>query len=347
LKVLLISTAIFPVPPVRYGGIEGLLLDYVEELANLGVEVVVAAPKGSRLPKNVKLIETVDLAVHRGFTEPETVAYYNYAHRLKDFDVIHDFSHSHYAPIRDPSLKCINMCWFDPLWALTEGKTFPMPNYNIIALSQDQAANYLMAYKHRAIYQPTICVNPQRYAYSQDKSERFLFVGKMSWHKGALEAIKFCRELGVPLNVVGAKGLPNEPDTYQNEVLWNCDDKQIVWYGNCSDEVKINLMQHAKALLYPVQYPEAHSMKAAEAMMCGCPVITLDKGAMREVVDNDVTGYVAKDDQEFKEAMKKIDQLNPRLVHEKALERYGRSKIVKNWIPLYEAVSRGVRWGKF
>lgn len=344
MKVLLISTAIFSVPPIRYGGIEGLILDFCEELAKLSVKVAVAAPKGSILPKNVELIKTVDLDVHRGFAEPEIVAYYNYVHRLKDFDVIHDFSHIHYTPTRDPSLKCVSMCWFDPLWAMSEGKTFPMPNYNVVALSQDQAANYLMAYKHRAIYQPTICVNPERYAYSSDKAERFLFVGKMSWHKGALEAIKFCKELNVPLDVVGAKGLPNESDIYQNQVINQCDDKQIMWYGNCSDEVKIELMQHAKALLYPVQYPEAHSMKAAEAMMCGCPVITLDKGAMREVVDNGVTGYVAKDDQEFKEAIKKIDQLNPSLVHEKALDRYARSKIVKGWLPMYEAVSKGVRW---
>ena len=51
----------------------------------------------------------------------------------------------------------------------------------------------------------------------------------------------------------------------------------------------------ARALLYPMQAGEPFGLVLAEAMACGTPVAALDRGAVREVVDDGVTGFVFDD----------------------------------------------------
>ena len=51
----------------------------------------------------------------------------------------------------------------------------------------------------------------------------------------------------------------------------------------------------ARALLYPIQAREPFGLVLAEAMACGTPVAALDRGAVREVVDDGVTGMVFDD----------------------------------------------------
>lgn len=342
MKVLLVSTAVLNVPPgERYGGVEALVADYAEELACQGVEVFLAAPKGSKPPEGVELIETV--SSRRGFQEEEA-AYYNYCDRIAEFDCIHDFSHQKAVAFHaSRSLPALYVAWFEPVWFTEQrgGTPHPMPPYNVVCLSRYQARRFKQVYGYNALYHPTICKNPEKYKYSSDKSDRFLFVGKMSWHKGCLEAIRFCKDLNVPLDIVGGKGV-GDPPYYQDQVIDQCDGKQICFYPNVTDDVKIKLMQHARAVLYPVQFTESHNMVLVESMMCGTPVITYDKGAMTEVVGDG--GYCARDDEQFKNYMKIVHGLNPKEIHKVAMARYARAKIVADYVKLYERVVEGARW---
>jgi glycosyltransferase involved in cell wall biosynthesis len=301
--------------------------------------VGVAAPIGSQLPKGVKLIETTNPRYQGGF-ETEILAYYNYSAFLRDYEVVHDFSHQHVAAMRDNTLKAINVFWHDPYIA-----KYPEPSYNCVAISDWQAKRFNEVYKQGVMYIETICADPEKYKLGKERGDFYLYVGKMSHEKGCLEAIKICRDLGVKLAVVGGKGIPSDPDDYMNMVIDNCDDKQIVWYGNCSDQVKIHLMQTAKALIYPVMYEEAHSHKMVEGMMCGCPCVTYDRGAMKEVVEDGVTGFVVKTEEQFKQAMKKVEELDCETIRKVAVERWAREKVVKNYADnVYPRVAEGLKW---
>jgi len=268
MKVLLISPTCMTIPVERYGGIESVLWDFAEVLPTLGVETVLAAPKGSKAPKGCELIETVDLRFHAGFGDAEVLAYEWYRQRLKEFNCVHDFSHAKIPSMVDPSLRSLNVCWFDPVWFTEQrgGQPHPMP-HNVVCLSRHQTERFRRVYGREACYQPTICRDSDVYKFSKRKGERFLFVGKMSWHKGCLEAIKFCRELGVPLDICGGFGV-GDPPHYMIEVLNECDDEQICFYPNVIDEVKIELMRHARGVLYPIQYIEPHNMVLVESQLC-------------------------------------------------------------------------------
>ncbi len=75
----------------------------------------------------------------------------------------------------------------------------------------------------------------------------------------------------------------------------------------------------ARALLYPVQAGEPFGLVLAEAMACGTPVAALDRGAVREVVDDGVTGVVFDDLDAMVAGLDRVMALDRRRVHEHAV----------------------------
>ena len=180
-----------------------------------------------------------------------------------------------------------------------------------------------------------------------ERQEYLLFIGKLAPDKGCLEAIQACRQLKQRLEIVGPV-TPGDPPDYVAEVLRQCDGQDIVYHGEVTEAHKLTLLQRAKALLYPVSYPpgfgEAHSHKAAEAMLCGLPCIAYDQGAMDHVIDQGVTGLVIPGRAELAEAIKACETIDRAACRARAVERWHYQNVVARWLPVMEEVSRGARW---
>jgi len=336
MNVLLVSTTVFRVGDPKYGGVEKLVWEWAEQLSEWGYPCSVAAPRGSRVPKGVELIPTVELPFHQ---DRDDLAFYNFCDRLEEFDVVHDFSHGLQAAQAVQNLPSVNMVW-DP-----GVRRYRRPRYNIMCLSRWQAERIANLYGVTVKYED-LPVNTERYGFNPHKSDRFLFIGKLTPEKGALDAIRMCRELGEGLDVVGGR-LRTDPRDYELEVIRACDDDRIVYHGNVTDEVKIELLQNAKALIYPLAqgFFEAHWHSGIEALSCGTPVICYERGAHREVIEDGKVGYVVESRKEFLEAMRHVDRIDPRECREFAVRRYDRRRIVRNYIEeLYIPVMRGMRW---
>ncbi len=111
-----------------------------------------------------------------------------------------------------------------------------------------------------------------------------------------------------------------------------------------TDEVKIECMQKARALIYPVNQMEVTSYKNMEALMCGCPVITYNRGAMFHTIDNGHTGFLAENENDMIEAIRNIDSIDRKHCHEEAVRRWGKENVVRNHTRLYKEVADGLRW---
>ncbi|MCL6578425.1 MAG: glycosyltransferase, partial [Candidatus Bathyarchaeota archaeon] len=108
MEILLISSSVFPVFPPTYGGLELVVGNLSIGLRDLGYQVTVASPEGSKLPEGVEWINTGRC----GFDNPEQEAYKVYKEKLDDFSVIIDHTWKYWAvqsKIEKPSLKIMHV----------------------------------------------------------------------------------------------------------------------------------------------------------------------------------------------------------------------------------------------
>src|SRR5207237_6333503 len=96
------------------------------------------------------------------------------------------------------------------------------------------------------------------------------------------------------------------------------DGRQIVYFGEADHAAKVQLYGGARALLYPIQAPEPFGLVLAEAMACGTPVAALDRGAVREIVEDGITGVVFGDVNEMAAGLARVLDLDRRRVHDRA-----------------------------
>lgn len=340
MRILIQSALAFAVTPeLGYGGMERLAWDFADELRRQGHEVALMAPDNTIPPNGVELIGVGFDSIPN--LNLERNAYENRMDSWKNFEVVHDLTHQHWFPrMCGLDIPSMSVFWHDP-----EIARFPQPDHNVVSLSEWAAERFEKVYGQEAKFQETILVDTEKYIYDSNvKVGDFLvFVGKMSHEKGALDAVRICKRAGMPLVIIGGKGLDTDPDDYQKQVI-NESTGDIKFLGNVSDEVKIECMQKARGLIYPVNQMEVTSYKNMEALMCGCPVITYNRGAMFHTIDNGKTGFLAEDEDGMIEAIQNIDSISRKFCHEESVRRWGKENVVRNYLSLYKEVAEGLRW---
>ena len=103
----------------------------------------------------------------------------------------------------------------------------------------------------------------------------------------------------------------------------------------------MKLFGGARALLYPIQAREPFGLVLAEAMACGTPVAALDRGAVREVVDEGVTGMVFSDLDRWSTDFRACSRLDRRRVRERAVARFGVERMVNEYVAVYQRIVEG------
>lgn len=345
MKILIASATVFAInKETKYGGMERLAWDFADQLNKLGHDVCLFAPDDTIPPVGVSLMGT-GFKAHPDINY-EMNAYIANRKKLSSsstllYDVIHDFTHRHYiSRTQGLDTPSINLFWHDPYIA-----KFPKADHNIVALSEWARIRFEKIYLQKAIVQETILVDSEKYSYDSDikREDWFVFVGKLSHEKGALDAIRICNMAGARLKIIGGKGIETDSDSYQKEVIRQSKDN-IEYLGKVSDDEKIGCLQKARGLIYPVNQMEITSYKNMEALMCGCPVITYDRGAMGHTVEHGVTGFLANHDDAMAIYLNRIDEIDRGICRDIAIEKWGKENVVKNYIPIYQRVMNGERW---
>ena len=145
-----------------------------------------------------------------------------------------------------------------------------------------------------------------------------------------LQAIEVAKRVGMRLILAAA-----EDDYYREHVAPHVDGTQIVYFGEADFAAKVKLYGGARALLYPIQAREPFGLVLAEAMACGTPVAALDRGAVREVVDDGVTGIVFDDLEQMVDGLPRVFALDRRRVRERAVARFGVERMVDEYVAVY------------
>lgn len=114
--------------------------------------------------------------------------------------------------------------------------------------------------------------------------------------------------------------------------------RRITYSGNLSGRRKMKFISEAKALLFPIQWDEPFGMSVIEALACGTPVIAMNRGAMPEIIEHGVNGFLANNEDEFVEYMARIDEIDPEACRRSVEERFSADAMAKEYIARYEEV---------
>lgn len=98
------------------------------------------------------------------------------------------------------------------------------------------------------------------------------------------------------------------------------------------------LLARARCLLLPSLAPEVSSLAAMEAFAAGTPVIAYRAGALTEIVEDGVTGFLVDTVEEMAEAIRNVDQISHDACRATAEQRFSRDRMVRHYLDLYRAL---------
>jgi glycosyltransferase involved in cell wall biosynthesis len=173
-------------------------------------------------------------------------------------------------------------------------------------------------------------IDTDSFTFEARPDDYLLFLGRFTEGKGVLQAIEIAKRLGMRLILAAAEG-----EYYREKIAPHVDGRHIVYYGEADFAAKVKLYGGARALLYPIQAREPFGLVLAEAMACGTPVAALDRGAVREVVDEGVTGMVFNDLEQMINDLPRVFDLDRRRVREQAVARFGVARMVDGYNAVY------------
>jgi glycosyltransferase involved in cell wall biosynthesis len=113
--------------------------------------------------------------------------------------------------------------------------------------------------------------------------------------------------------------------------------------GSLDIDRRQRLLARARCLLQPSLAPEVSSLVAMEALAAGTPVIAYRSGALTEIVEDGVTGFLVDDVAEMAEAIRNVDRISHEACRDAAEQRFSRDRMVRHYFDLYSALLTGTQ----
>lgn len=143
-------------------------------------------------------------------------------------------------------------------------------------------------------------INKDRYKFNETpKGDYVAYLGRIIEPKGvhfAIEAVKLYNDTHdkpLKLKIAGKHYAGHSKDTYWQEKIEPMLGDDIEYVGHIkSDEDKQEFLGNALALLVPSTFDEPFGMVTIESLACGTPVIGLDVGATKEIINDGKNGYI-------------------------------------------------------
>ena len=119
------------------------------------------------------------------------------------------------------------------------------------------------------------------------------------------------------------------------------DGRTIIYEGEVAGAGRDRLLGGARAMLYPLSWPEPFGLVQLESMLCGTPVAAMAIGASPEVIDEGVTGSCAPSDDAFEQAVMRCFALDRKKVYETALAKSSPREMALEYLRVYERCAEG------
>ncbi len=148
-------------------------------------------------------------------------------------------------------------------------------------------------------------------------------------------AIEVARRAGA--RIVLAGNVPKDHrGWFESNVAPHVDGEMVRYLGPVDDAQKSALLGSARALLMPILWEEPFGIVMVEAMACGTPVIGFRRGAVPEVVEHGVTGFIVGDVDAMTMAIGCVDRIDRRAVRARAERVFSEDAVVGGYLDVYK-----------
>ena len=325
----------FAVPPTRYGGIEWIVALLADGLVERGHDVTLYASGDSRT--KAKLVGVFPEAPSEFIGRSEYELHHALAclESAAEFEIVNDHSGALAAALGAGSPTPLVHTVHGPLHRRS-GELYEQiqrfaPEVGLISLSMNQRSplphlNWI-ANCPNALDLSLYPVHPHRGDY-------LLFLGRMSPDKGAHRAVEVAEELGLPLKLAGKMQELREEEFFDAAVRPHLSEN-IEYVGEVSHAEKVDLLQNARATLFPIEWAEPFGLVMIESMACGTPVIATRWGAVPEVIEDGRSGVIVDDYRAMAAALERADALDPLECRRYVEERFSKERMVGDYEAAY------------
>ena len=339
MKIAQIAPLVESVPPTLYGGTERVVSWLTEELVRQGHEVTLFASGDSRT--SAELVPIVPRALRldgiHNSTPYNLIMLDQVAARADDFDVMHfhiDFFH--YPLFRTMAHRTLTTLHgrqdlaelpdiyrafpYMPLVSISDHQRKPVPPVNWRGTVYHGLPNDLLK------------EGPGDGGY-------LAFLGRICPDKGPLEAIEIARRAGMTLKMA-AKVDPAD-QKYFDEVVKPVLDASphVEFIGEINDARKPDFLGRARALLFPICWPEPFGLVMIESMACGTPVVAFNCGSVPEIMEDGLTGFVVRNVDEAVAACGRLDQLFRPSIRSRFEERFSVAAMARDYVKIYRELA--------
>jgi glycosyltransferase involved in cell wall biosynthesis len=345
MRIGLVSTSALPTPPDAYGGTELVISELALGLQELGHDVLLYATGDSSCPTRVVSHHAHAVWPPNDDAEREHADFAFADLVSRDVDIVH-VHHAEALPFHERvSMPCVATLHHDRVDALVDRyRRFPAVSFIAISRRQAELVPELpfAGVVHHGL-------DPIAHAPGRGLGGYAAFVGRFCAEKGVHDAIDASVMAGVPLLLGGVPHPFGDAQTYfLTELLpriRNLSDR-VVWLGEVRQRAKQSLLRDACALLFPVAWEEPFGLVMIEAMLVGTPVIAFGRGAVPEVVEEGVTGFIVGTPEEMAARLRSLGRFDRERCRARAIERWSRTRMAAEYVAVYEAVARSRQSGE-
>jgi glycosyltransferase involved in cell wall biosynthesis len=343
LRIAQVAPLWTPIPPRTYGGIELLMKLHIDELVARGHDVTLFSSADCKTAG--RLHEVVEMNLTDLVTEGKAFMFEYYANsmmaevlRVQDeFDILHFHLSAAWLPLaataRTPALFTMHTCvHLDDEWVM---RRWPRVAVNGISRCQMHGVGLKLGREFPIVYNGC---DFAAYEPSFEPGKYLAFLGRLSPGKNPLDAIRIAQAVGMPILLAGRPQNGDEERYFAEKIAPLIDDDRVRWIGPVNHAQKNELLRHAAALLFPIQWEEPFGLVMIEAMACGTPVVAHRRGSVEEVVENGLTGYHASVIDGLAELVPSALELDRRKIRAHAESRFGFQQMVDDYLALYRSV---------
>jgi glycosyltransferase involved in cell wall biosynthesis len=304
MRIALVAPLVAPIREPQRGGSQAFVSDLARGLIERGHEVHLYAASGSEVPG----VPAVDAGVD---ADALRATLYRASGPAGDQDAAAGAFASIYAAVADRRYEVVHNHAFDAP-AIGLATTLDAPVVHTLHLPPDEAIAAALRKAFRGDRPPTVAgvstfqanawrqvvpveailsplVPTELVRWSPTVGEGAVFAGRLSAEKGAAEAIEIAQAGGVGIDVYGDD---YDPRYARERIDPRRGEPGVRLHPAVPRSSLWEAMARAAVVLCPAKWDEPFGMVAAEAQACGTPVIAFDRGALGEVIADEVTGFL-------------------------------------------------------